>query len=80
MWYGGMAQQPNIQSISPNVAHHLLDNSAQNDMAKSAASPYMYINMPQFPHNMAAKPYVSVSATGGQFVMPPTANSPQKRS
>jgi len=78
---GGMAQQPNIQSIlSPNAAHHLLDNGAQNYMAKSAAAPYMYFNMPRFPHNMAAKPYVPVSAAGGQFVMPPTANSPQKRS
>jgi len=78
---GGMAQQPNIQSIlSPNAAHHLLDNSAQNYMAKSAVSPYMYLNMPRFPHNMAPKPYVPVSAAGGQFVMPQTANSPQKRS
>lgn len=79
---GGMAQQPNIQSIlSPNPAQQLLDNSTQNYMAKSAAAaPYMYFNMPRFPHNMATKPFVPVSAAGGQFVMPPTANSPQKRS
>ncbi|XP_008181592.1 RNA-binding protein fusilli-like [Acyrthosiphon pisum] len=78
---GGIAQQPNIQSIlSPNAAHHLLDNSAQNYIAKSPASPFLYFNMPQFPHNMAAKPYVPISATGGQFVMPPMAYSQQKRS
>lgn len=79
---GGMAQQPNIQSIiSPNATQQLLDNSAQNYMAKSAAAaPYMYFNMPRFPHNMASKSFVPVSAAGGQFVMPPSANSPQKRS
>lgn len=79
----GMAQQPNIQSIlSPNAAQQLLDNNAQNYMAKSAAAaaPYMYLNMPRFPHNMTPKAFVPVSAAGGQFVMPPTANSPQKRS
>lgn len=78
----GMPQQPNIQSIlSPNAAQQLLDNSAQNYLAKNAAaSPYMYFNMPRFPHNMATKSFVPVSAAGSQFVMPSTANSPQKRS
>lgn len=80
---GGIGHQHNLQSIlSPNAAQQLLDNSAQNYMAKNAAAaaPFMYLNMPRFPHNMAAKPFVPVSAAGGQFVMPPTANSPQKRS
>lgn len=85
---GGMVaqQQANIQSIlSPNAAaQQMLDNSAQNYMAKSAQNPYMqaYFNMPRFPHNMAAKPNfapVSIPAAG-QFVMPPTGNLPQKRS
>ncbi|XP_025410910.1 RNA-binding protein fusilli isoform X1 [Sipha flava] len=78
----GMAQQPNIQSIlSPNAAQQLLDNSAQNYLAKNAAaSQFMYFNMPRFPHNMTTKSFVPVSAAGNQFVMPSAANSPQKRS
>lgn len=81
---GNIAQQPNIQSLlSPNATQQLLDNNAHNYIAKNAAAaaaPYMYFNMPRFPPNMGAKPYVPVSAAGGQFVMPPSANSPQKRS
>lgn len=78
-------QQASIQSfLSPNaVAQQMLDTSAQNYMAKSAQNPYMqaYFNMPRFPHNMAAKPnFAPVSMAGGQFVMPPQGNMPQKRS